>query len=285
MASAGYVSKGKPPWVELMAPWRIALSLYRHRSLLHQLIKRDVLGRYRGSFLGAFWSLLRPLAMLCMYAVVFGFIFQSRLSAGAEENRLDFTLALFCGLLLFDFFAESCSRAPTLVLLKPNYVTKVVFPLEILVVSAVGAALVQMCISLVPLVVALLVAHGAIPPTMALLPLILMPLILFALGLGWFLSSLGVFVRDINAVVPVALTILMFASAIFYSLDRVPAELQPLFLLNPIAALVAEARKVALWGIFPDWARLGVDLAASFLVAVAGYAFFMRTKSAFADVM
>ncbi len=223
--------------------------------------------------------------MLSVYAVVFGFIFQSQLGNGSEESKYDFTFALFCGLVLFDFFAESVGRAPTLVLSKPNYVTKVVFPLEILAVSAVGAALVQMVISLGPLFIALAIAHGSIKLTALWLPLVILPLVLLALGLTWFFSSLGVFVRDINAIVPVGLTILMFASAIFYSLNRVPAEFQSLILLNPIALLVQEARAAILWGMSPDWARLGITTLAGLLVAVAGYAFFMRTKGAFADVM
>jgi len=279
------VARKEIPCVDLLCPWRIVRHLRGHGSLIQQLTKRDILARYRGSFLGAFWSLLRPLGMLTVYAVVFGFIFQSRLGQGANESKLDFTLALFCGLVLFDFLGESLSRAPMLVLANPNYVTKVVFPLEILSVSAVGAALIQMLISFIPLLAALLAAHGTIPLTALYLPLVVLPLILLALGLSWFLSSLGVFIRDINAIVPVALTILMFASAIFYSLNRVPPQFQTLFLFNPIALVVHEARNILLWGISPSWGRLALLWVASFLVAVSGYAFFMRTKRAFADVM
>ena len=285
MVSPAQSSAQSVSWSRLLLPWQVAHALWRHAALTQQLVKRDVLSRYRGSFLGALWSLLRPLAMLSVYAVVFGFIFQSQLGNGGEESKYDFTFALFCGLVLFDFFAESVGRAPTLVLSKPNYVTKVVFPLEILAVSAVGAALVQMVISLGPLFIALAIAHGSIKLTALWLPLVILPLVLLALGLTWFFSSLGVFVRDINAIVPVGLTILMFASAIFYSLNRVPAEFQSLILLNPIALLVQEARAAILWGMSPDWARLGITTLAGLLVAVAGYAFFMRTKGAFADVM
>ena len=273
------------PCGDLLCPWRIARHLRRHGSLIQQLTKRDVLARYRGSFLGAFWSLLRPLAMLTVYAVVFGFIFQSRLGQNASESKLDFTLALFCGLVLFDFFAESLGRAPMLVLANPNYVTKVVFPLEILPVSAVGAALTQMLISFIPFLAVLAVVHGGIPLTALYLPLVVLPLILLTLGLSWLFSSVGVFIRDINAIVPVALTILMFASAIFYSLNRVPAQFQSLFLFNPIALVVHETRNVLLWGIPPAWGRLALLWAASLVIMVAGYAFFMRTKRAFADVM
>jgi lipopolysaccharide transport system permease protein len=285
MLHATHSANKKIPWPQLLLPWQIARHLRQRGELIVQLTKRDVLGRYRGSFLGIFWSLLRPLFMLAVYTVVFGYIFESKLGNHPNESKLDFTLALFCGLVLFDFFSESVSRAPTLVLSNPNYVTKVVFPLEILPVSAIGAALTHLLISFVPLVIGLWVAHGFVPITILYLPLILLPLILLSLGLSWFLASLGVFVRDINAVVPVVIVIIMYASAIFYSISRVPPNLLPIVLYNPLALIIDQARNAVLWGIAPVWGRYTLALIASFAVTVLGYAFFMRTKSAFADVL
>jgi len=285
MLHATHSANKKIPWPQLLLPWQIASHLRQRGELIAQLTKRDVLGRYRGSFLGIFWSLLRPLFMLAVYTVVFGYIFESKLGNHPHESKLDFTLALFCGLVLFDFFAESVNRAPTLVLSNPNYVTKVVFPLEILPVSAIGAALTHLLISFVPLVIGLWVAHGSVPLTILYLPLILLPLILLSLGLSWFLASLGVFIRDINAVVPVAIVIVMYASAIFYSISRVPPNLLPIVLYNPLALVIDQARNAVLWGIAPVWGRYTLALIASFAVTVLGYAFFMRTKSAFADVL
>jgi lipopolysaccharide transport system permease protein len=273
------------PLSQLLLPWEIARQLRRYGALIHQVTKRDVLARYRGSYLGLLGSLVRPLAMFAVYAVVFGWIFQSKLGNGPQESKLDFALALFCGLIIYDFVAECLSRAPMLVLANPNYVTKVVFPLEILCVSAVGAALVQLLISLIPLLGGLLIAHGAIPITALLLPVVLLPVILICLGAGWFLASLGVFVRDINTFVPVFLTILMFASAIFYSLAKVPPQFLQFFLLNPLAVAVDQARNALLWGIAPSWPRYLLMLGVGLVMLPAGYAFFMRTKRAFADVM
>ncbi len=285
MLHATHSANKKIPWQQVLLPWQIARHLRQRGELIVQLAKRDVLGRYRGSFLGIFWSLLRPLFMLAVYTVVFGYIFESKLGNHPDESKLDFTLALFCGLVLFDFFAESLSRAPTLVLANPNYVTKVVFPLEILPVSAIGAALMHLLISFVPLVIGLWVAHGSVPLTILYLPLILLPLVLLCLGLSWFLASLGVFIRDINAVVPVVIVILMYASAIFYSISKVPPNLLPIVLYNPLALVIDQARNAVLWGISPVWGRYTLALIASCAVMVLGYAFFMRTKSAFADVL
>ena len=282
---ATHSANKKIPWPQLLLPWQIARQLRRRGDLIVQLTKRDVLGRYRGSFLGIFWSLLRPLFMLAVYTVVFGYIFQSKLGNRPDESKMDFTLALFCGLVLFDFFAESLSRAPTLVLSNPNYATKVVFPLEILSVSAVGAALTHLLISLAVLLVGVQVAHGAIPVTALYLPLILLPLILLCLGISWLLSSLGGFVRDISAAVPVVMVIVMYASAIFYSITKVPPKLLPVVLYNPLAVIIDEARNAVLWGVSPVWERYAYVLIAGFIAMILGYAFFMRTKAAFAYVL
>lgn len=275
----------KIPLAQLVLPWRIGAHLRRHGMLIRQFVKRDVLSRYRGSYLGVFWSLLRPLSMLATYTVVFGFIFQSKLGNHANETKLDFTLALFCGLILFDFFAECLMRAPTLVLTNPNYVTKVVFPLEILPVMTVGAAFTQLVISFIPLLIVLLYAHGSIPVTALYLPVILVPLIVLCLGMTWLLASLGVFIRDINSLVPVLVIIILYASAIFYSISRVPEKFLPIVLYNPLATVIDQARNAVLWGIAPDWTRYGFVLLGSALLMILGYAFFMRTKSAFADVL
>lgn len=285
MLPVAQTSSKRIPLSRLLPPWEIVRHLRQHAPLIWQVTKRDILARYRGSYLGLLGSLVRPISMFAVYAVVFGCIFESKLGNGIHESKLDFSLALFCGLILYDLVAECLARAPILVLSNPNYVTKVVFPIEILCVSAVGAALAQLAISLVPLLAGLLVAHGSIPLTALLLPVILLPLVLICLGAGWFLASLGVFVRDINTFVPVFLTILMFISAIFYSLAKVPPQFLPLFLLNPLAVAVDQARNAVLWGIGPSWPRYLLMLAIGLVTLSGGYAFFMRTKRAFADVM
>jgi lipopolysaccharide transport system permease protein len=273
------------PLSDLLLPWKVAASLRRHGWLIQQFTVRNVQSRYRGSYLGVFLSLLRPLAMLALFTIVFGFIFQSSLGPGTQSSRLEFVLALFCGLVFFDCFAESLSAAPMLVLSNPNYVTKVVFPLEILPVAAVGAALAQLLISMVPLLIAVLVIHGSIPLTALYLPLVLLPLLFLSLGLAWFFASLGVFVRDINALIPVLLQIILYASAIFYPLSKVPPTVLPFLMLNPLVVVIDQARNALLWGRPPDWSQYALVFVGNLAVLLAGYAFFMRTKRAFADVM
>lgn len=273
------------PWGEMLPPWRILRHLSRHKDLIVQLTRRDVLGRYRGTYLGIFLSLLRPLFMLIVFTGVFGYIFGGTFGQRANESRLDYALGMFCGLVLFNFTSECLSRAPSLVLSNPNYVTKVVFPLETLAISVVGAGLIHLAISLVLLLLGALLLHGSLPPTILYLPVITVPLVLLSLGVTWFLASLGVFIRDVDAVVPVIVTVLMYASAIFYPINKVPMPVRPFVEFNPLAVIIDQARNVILWGIPLDWLRYAVTLATSLLVMMAGYAFFMRTKRGFADVI
>jgi lipopolysaccharide transport system permease protein len=223
--------------------------------------------------------------MLCVFGVVFGYIFQSKLGRFPHESKVDFALALFCGLMIFDMFGECLGRAPTLVLMSPNYVTKVVFPLEILPVTVVGAALCHLVISLIPLLIGVAIAHGSVPLTALYAPVILVPVVFLSLGTMWLFASLGVFFRDINSFVPVLLTILMYASAIFYSVDSVPPSLKPIVLVNPLAILIHQWRCAIMWRVPIDWARYGAHFAVCAAFMILGYIIFMRTKSAFADVI
>lgn len=285
MPVGSVLSGQQVPLANLLLPWRIVRHLSRHGALIHQFTKRDVLGRYRGSYLGVFWSLLRPLCMLAVFGVVFGYIFQSRLGSDPHESKVDFAMALFCGLIVFDFFAESLARAPTLILSNTNYVTKVVFPLEILPVSVVGAGLVHLVVSLIPLCLAFLVVHHTLHVTALCIPLLVIPLVFLALGVEWLFSSLGVFIRDINSFVPVMTMIIMYSSAIFYRISKVPPAFRPIVIYNPLAVMVDNLRNVFMWGLPMDWGQYSVMTLICFVFMLVSYAFFMRTKSAFADVI
>lgn len=285
MLLADESSRKKLPLLTLMLPWQIVRHLRRHGALIQQFTARDVLGRYRGSYLGLFWSLLRPLCMLSVYFVVFGYIFQSRFGHDDHESRVDYALGLFCGLIVLDFIAECIARGPTLVVSNQNYVTKVVFPLEILPVSAVGGAVVHLVISSIPLFLGYFFVHGSLHLTALYLPVIFIPLVFLGLGIMWLFASLGVFIRDINSFVPVLITILMYISAVFYPISKVPPAMRPAVIHNPLAVLIDNLRNVFMWGMPLNWGQYLYMTVVSIVIMVVGYAFFMRTKSAFADVL
>lgn len=266
-------------------PLALALNLWRQRDLIRQFTWREIEGRYRGSNLGLLWSFVNPLALLLIYTFVFGVVFRSRWPNGGNGSLIEFALVLFSGMIAFNIFSECVARAPQLVISVPNYVKKVVFPLEILPVSALGAALFHGGVSLSILLLANLIVSGRLPWTLVLLPLVLLPLVLLSLGLGWFLSSLGVFIRDIGHSVGLVLQVLFFMTPIFYPIEAVPALLQPLIWLNPLTGIVENWRRVVLWGQLPSWSSLLLALVLNAVILILGYTWFMKTKKAFADVI
>ncbi|RSE89216.1 ABC transporter permease [Achromobacter denitrificans] len=247
--------------------------------------KRDVIGRYRGSALGLAWSFFNPVVMLTVYTFVFAVVFKARWGTGGEENKGQFALVLFTGMLVHALFAEVVNRAPTLILGNTNYVKKVVFPLEILPVITMGAALFHTLVSLTVLVGAFLLLNGFLHWTVILAPLVLLPLIVLTLGFAWFLASLGVFLRDVGQTVGIITAVLLFMSPVFYPISAIPERIRPWLMANPLTFIIEQMREVVIWGRLPNWLGLGIYLLGAIVVAWAGYAWFQKTRKGFADVL
>lgn len=267
-----------------ISPSELTNSIWHHRELAQALIKRDVLGRYRGSILGIFWSFFHPLFMLAVYTFVFSIIFEARWGS-SDGSRAEFALVLFAGLIVFNFFAECINRAPTLIISNTNYVKKVVFPLEILPWVMIGSAMFHGLISLVVWFVGYIILDGFPQVTAILLPVIVFPLILLTLGTSWFLASLGVYLRDISQVISILTTVLMFLSPIFYPPSAIPDSAQPLLLINPIAPAIEQVRGVLIWGELPSLQSWLFYLVGTAVVAWLGFAWFQKTRKGFADVI
>jgi len=265
-------------------PFIITCNLWKYRDLISQFTKREVVGRYRGSYLGLMWSFITPLFMLLIFTFIFSIVFQARWGV-ENDNKIEFALILFCGLITFNLFAECINRAPVIILTNINFVKKVVFPLEILPVVAVGSALVHAVISLLILIAGLIILLGVVNWTLIFLPLVLLPLLLFTLGLSWFLASLGVYLRDIGQVVGVVTQALMFLSPIFYPISAIPEKFRPIYYLNPISYVVEDMRRITIWGQMPDWNWLITGIILGSLVAILGHAWFQKTRKGFADVL
>ena len=269
------------------AAWFGALARFRPRlSLIRSLIARDITSRYRGSVLGVLWSLVTPLCMLAIYSFVFGSILGTRWNGGNDQAGMaGFAIILFVGLIIFHLFSEVVTRAPTLVLSNVNYVKKVVFPLEILPVVAVGSALFHLSVSLVALFAFMLCIMGHIPPTAMLLPIVLAPFLLVILGLGWLFASLGVYLRDIAQILGTAVTALMFLSPTFFPSSALPEWIRPWLMLNPLTLPIEQAREVLIWGNLPDFAALALYGIVGLVIAVTGFFWFQATRKGFADVL
>jgi len=259
-------------------------SLLIHRRLVFELARRDVTGRYKGSFLGILWTLAIPVVMLGLYTVVFGVIFRSRWTANGT-SIVEFSVVMFCGLIVHGLMSEVVSRSPTLVTSQPNFVKKVVFPLECLPWVTLAAALYHFAMANLVLLVGVLVLRGGLPPTALLAPLIIMPLAILLVGISWLLASLGVFFRDLAQLIGLVLSVLLFLAPIFYPMTAVPKDLLPIVYLNPLTLIVEQYREVLIWGRMPNWVALGVYSVVAVLIAWLGFLWFQKTRKGFSDVL
>ena len=264
----------------------LARSLWRNRQLIVQMTKREVVGRYQGSAMGLAWSFLNPVFMLVVYTFVFSEIFKSRWGGiGGDDSKTQFAVVLFVGMIVLSLFSEVLNRAPSLILSNVNYVKKVVFPIEILPVIAMGAALFHSFISLGVLLAAFALFNGYLHWTVVFTPLVLLPLVILTIGLAWMLASLGVFLRDVGQTIGIITTVLMFISPVFYPITAVPERFRPIIMANPLTFIIEQAREVLIWGHLPNWSGLGVYTLTATAIAWAGYAWFQKTRKGFADVL
>ncbi len=258
---------------------------WKHKTLIWQLLRRDIYSRYRGSVLGLLWSLGTPLLMLSIYTFVFQYVFKSRWSDAAGDTTLSFAIVLFLGLTIHAVMAEILTKSPLLITGNQNFVKKIVFPLELLSWVTLLGAIFTFLISFGLLLVFILVELHRIPLTALLLPLILLPYFLLLLGISWFLAALGVYLRDIQQITGTLATLLLFLSPIFYSVNILPKNLQALIFLNPLSYVVESARAAVIYGKLPDFIGLGIYSLVALFVAWLGYSFFRKVRPGFSDVL
>ena len=273
------------PHVPVRPPGLLA-ELRGHRFLIAQLTRREVVGRYRGSYLGMFWTFINPLLLLAIYTLVFRYILNARSTGHPEEGWADFALMLFAALIVFNVFAECLGRSPSLLLLNTNFVTKVVFPLEVLPATVVLGSLVHLFIGFVPLCLAAFITRGGhLHAAVLLWPLLLVPITFWALGVTWLFSALGAFLRDLTEGMVAVTQILMYISAVFYPIERVPLPLRTYFQFNPLVFFCEASRNLVVWGEPMNWSAYGWVTLSGAVVMLIGYKVFMNVKPAFADVL
>jgi len=260
-------------------------SLWRNRRLIAQMVRREVVGRYRGSMFGLAWSFFNPIVMLAIYTFVFSEVFKMRWGVGEDESKAQFAVVLFAGIIVHGLFAEVLARAPAAILVNVNYVKKVVFPIEILPVIAVGTALFHSIVSVGVLVAAFVLFNGYLHWTALFAPLVLLPLVLLTMGVAWMLAAFSVFLRDVGHTIGIITMALMFLSPVFYPVTALPENLRPWLMVNPLTFIIEQAREVLIWGHLPNWSGLGLYTLAAILVCWAGFAWFQKTRTGFADVL
>jgi lipopolysaccharide transport system permease protein len=266
------------------SPQEMLGSFWRNRGLVKALVQREIVGRYRGSIMGMLWSLFNPIVMLVIYTFVFSVVFKARWSIDSS-SKTEFALMLFAGLIVFNLFAECINRAPSLIVGNVNYVKKVVFPLEILPWVTLGAALFHFLVSLSVWLIAYLILFGKLQYTALFLPIFLAPLMIFVVGLIWFLASMGVYLRDVSQIIGVCTSVLMFLSPIFYPITALPEQYRHLLFFNPLTPAIEDTRALLFRGELPNLVHLGIYYIAAALVFWLGFAWFQKTRKGFADVL
>ena len=265
--------------------YRVLRQSWLQRQLFFKLLRRDFAERYRGSYLGVVWSLLLPLLSLLVFTFFFGVIFKMRWAGHGDGSLSELALVLFVGLALYNFLAECLSRAPGLILAHQNYVKNVIFPLEMLPAVMVASALLTLAATLLVILLLQATVGAGLSWTALLLPVTVLPLVLFVLGLSWVLASLGVYIRDIQQLIVPLVQLLMFLSPVFYPVAALPESIRPWLQLNPLALVIEQTRGIVLFGQPPAWTPYLLCLLATLLIALLGAWWFARTRQGFADVL
>jgi len=284
------VGQGVPGkfWVNLN-PFIILATIHNNRGLLRQFVIRIFNERHKGSLLGVVWAVLLPILMMGLYTLVFGYIFGSSYNVILHENKTDYGLGIFLSLTIFNLVSESMAISPTTILNNPNFVRKVVFPLEILPMANFGASFMNFLISILLFLIGLVFIGRGLCIYALWLPLILFPITLLAIGIYWIFSALGVFLRDLTQLMVFLTQALLYSSAIFYSTTKIHGTnlefLLPILHMNPIVSAVELSRDVMLWHIPMHLSDLGYLYGSSFVVFCFGFAFFQALKPAFSDVI
>jgi lipopolysaccharide transport system permease protein len=255
---------GLPSNSGFLGPIGIFSSSWAHRDLIFRLARREVQARYKGSMLGLVWSVLMPLALLGVYTFVFSKLFHARWDL-PDAHRNKFFLIVFSGMIVANLFCSCVGRSPTLMLSNVNYIKKVLFPLEILSLVVLVSEGFDALMSSLVLAIGYLYFIGLPPITALFIPVILLPYLVLIIGAVWFLSALGVYLRDLRQLVAVVLGVIG--------------------LLNPLTAILEQVRQVLFFGNFPDWRVYFVYLLFAWAFAWLGRIWFTHAQRGFADVV
>lgn len=264
--------------IDYLFPWH-------YISLIGQFTRREVDARYRQSWLGVLWLVVTPLLMLGVYTLVFRGVFKLRWQVGADSGNLAFALRLYAGLAVFNYFADCVGRSPSLIINQAYLVKKVVFPVQVLAWVNAMSGLVHLGVALAILLVFSSLTPTGLMVTAVALPLVWLPLLPLCVGLGWWLSAVGTYVRDVGQVLGMVLSLMLFLSPIFFPVEALPASVQPWMFLNPLALTITQTREVLLDGLWPEWQALMIQFMVCLVVAAGGAAFFHSARKGFADVV
>jgi lipopolysaccharide transport system permease protein len=249
--------------------------VYKYREFLKNSVSKDLRTRYKGSFLGFFWTFLNPLMMLVVYSVLFTII--------VRMNIKDYPIYLFCTLLAWTFFQSTIQSSASVIVTSGNLLKKIYFPIEILPISVLLGGLINYLYSLIILIPALLI-YGYYPNVYYLwLPLIILTQCLLMLGLSFAISALTVYFRDLEHMITIFLNALFYLTPVLFPLSMVPEKYQWLFQWNPMAVIVIAYRDIFYYGTMPNVISLLITTFLSLIVLVVAQLLFKKLKNRFVE--
>ena len=256
---------------------------YYYHNLIWSFVVRDLQGRYVGSTMGFFWSIINPIIMLLIYLYVFSAILKVKF--GQNGSLTDFALYLFCGMLPWLAFQETVIRSTNSIVENANLIKKFMFPSKILTVYLSISSLVNELIGLVVLIIAINLITHKISYFILFLPVIIIFQLTFTMGLGWIFACVNVFFRDTAHLIGVIMMVWMFLTPIFYPESMIPQKFHLIIKINPMAYLVRAYRDILLNEKLPHISDILIFMAISIIVFFGGYYLFSKTQHQFSDVV
>ena len=260
-------------------------SITRNRNLLLQFTKREMITEHKGSILGSIWLIAQPLLLMSVYTFVFSQVYNGSYGVVENETNIHYALGIFIGITILHLFNDTLGGTIHCITGNPNFVKKVVFPLEILPISIVLKNLYKFSISLLLIFLGIAILIRDFPPTAFWLPAIILPSIMLSSGISWLMSSIGVYFRDISPLVQISGLCMLWLSGVFYSARDLPLAAWNVLKYNPILLNIEMTRDILLWGIAPNRIWLAYSNIVSLIVFFLGFWLFRKLKPTFADII
>lgn len=249
--------------------------LYEYRELLKSNVKKEIRGKYKGSFLGILWSFINPLLTVLVYAIVFPYILRTN-----QDNYLIF---LIVGIIPWTFFVTVISQGTTSILINSNIIKKVYFPREILPISVATSGLINFFISCIIIFVFVIFSGIGLSKYILFLPLIAFLQFILSLGIIFITSAINIYIRDVEYIVTFIVNLLFYATPIIYSIDMFPQKYRWVLNINPLATIIGSYRDILFYKQMPDFYMLGIVVLESFVILIFGYIIFRCLEKGFAE--
>lgn len=249
--------------------------LYNYREMLSNLVKKDLRTRYKGSVLGFLWTFINPLFQLIVYTIVFSVILKSDIPK--------YYIHLFVALVPWLFFQTAITSSCISIIGSKDLIKKIYFPRLIIPISAVNGAFMNMIFTMVVVFAALIFSGIGFSKYILILPIIMILEYLLALGIGFIVSALNVYFRDLEHILGIITMGWMYVTPVLYSIDIVPKEFLPIFNLNPMTPIIAAFRSILYYKTMPDLSNMGMILIWSIGLIIIGYLAFQKLQRNFAE--